>query len=129
MTDSPMPASKRTIMVVDDEQEMVKVVRGMLEEKGFSVTCAYDGTQFFDVLKQQRPDLILLDVMMPQMDGLEVLTLLKENPDTMSIPVILLTEKVDDEDVMVGYKMGVDFYIPKPFTKNQLLDGVNSILS
>ena len=116
-------------MVVDDEQEMVKVVRGMLEEKGFNVTCAYDGTQVFDVLKQQKPDLVILDIMMPQMDGLEVLTRLKGNPATASIPVILLTEKADDEDVMVGYKMGADFYIPKPFTKNQLLDGVNSILS
>jgi CheY-like chemotaxis protein len=129
MTKSHSPANDRTIMVVDDEQEIVKVVRGMLEEKGFNVKCAYDGTQVFDFLKKQKPDLILLDIMMPQMDGLEVLTRLKGNPATASIPVILLTEKAEDEDVMIGYKMGVDFYIPKPFTKNQLLEGVNSILS
>jgi len=65
-------------MVVDDELEMVKVVRGMLKEKGFNVTCAYDGTQVFDVLKQQKPDLVILDILMPQMDGLEVLTRLKD---------------------------------------------------
>ncbi len=129
MTDSHFSASNRTIMVVDDERELVAVVRKMLEEKGFNVRCAYDGTQVFDFLKKQKPDLVILDVMMPQMDGLEVLTRLKGNPATSSIPVILLTEKADDEDVMVGYKMGADFYIPKPFTKNQLLDGVNSILS
>ncbi len=115
--------------MVDDERELVAVVRTMLEEKGFNVRCAYDGTQVFDFLKKQKPDLVILDIMMPQMDGLEVLTRLKGNPATASIPVILLTEKVDDEDVVVGYKRGADFYIPKPFTKNQLLDGVNSILS
>ncbi len=89
MADSYFPASNRTIMVVDDELEMVKVVRGMLKEKGFNVTCAYDGTQVFDVLKQQKPDLILLDIMMPQMNGLEVLTRLKGNPATgVSIPLL-----------------------------------------
>ena len=124
-----LPASKRTIMVVDDEIEMVKVVRGMLKEKGFNVTCAYIGLELFASLKEQKPDLILLDIMMPQMGGLEELTRFKEDPSIPFIPVILLTEKADDEDVMVGYKMGADFYIPKPFTKSQLLDGVNSILS
>jgi DNA-binding response OmpR family regulator len=129
MTDSHFSASNRTIMLVDDERELVAVVRTMLEENGFNVRCAYDGTQVFDFLKKQKPDLVILDIMMPQMDGLEVLTRLKGNPATASIPVILMTEKADGEDVMVGYKMGADFYIPKPFTKNQLLDGVNSILS
>ena len=67
--------------------------------------------------------------MMPQMDGLKVLTRFTEDPSMPFIPVILLTEKADEEDVMVGYKRGTDFYITKPFTKDQLLDGVNSILS
>ncbi len=129
MTDSHFPASNRTIMVVDDEQEIVEVVSAMLEEKGFNVTCAYIGLELFASLKKQMPDLILLDTMMPQMDGLKVLTHFKEDPSMPFIPVILLTEKADDEDVMVGYKMGADYYLTKPFTKNQLLDGVNSILS
>ena len=67
--------------------------------------------------------------MMPQMDGLKVLTRFTEDPSMPFIPAILLTEKADEEDVMVGYKSGTDFYITKPFTKDQLLDGVNSILS
>ena len=128
MTDSYFPASNRTIMVVDDEIEMVKVVRGMLKEKGFNVTCAYDGLQVFYVLKQQKPDLILLDIMMPQMDGLEVLARLKGNPATASIPVILLTEKADDEDVQIGYKMGADIYITKPFTSTEVLEAINLVL-
>ncbi len=115
-------------MVVDDEIEMVKVVRGMLKEKGFNVTCAYDGLQVFYVLKQQKPDLILLDIMMPQMDGLEVLARLKGNPATASIPVILLTAKADDEDVQIGYKMGAKYYITKPFTSTQVLEGINLVL-
>ncbi len=129
MTDSHFPASNRTIMVIDDERELVAVVRTMLEKKGFNVTCAYIGLELFAILKEQIPDLILLDIMMPQMDGLEVLTHFKEDPSMPFIPVILLTEKADDEDVMIGYKRGADYYLTKPFTKNQLLDGVNSILS
>ncbi len=105
MTDSYFPASNRTIMVVDDEIEMVKVVRGMLKEKGFNVTCAYDGLQVFDVLKQQKPDLILLDIMMPKMDGLQVLRRLKEDPSMPFIPVILLTAKVQYDDVLEGINL------------------------
>ena len=129
MTESHFSASNRTIMVVDDEQEIVKVVCCMLEKKGFNVRCAYDGTQVFDDLKQQKPDLVILDIMMPQMDGWEVLTLLKEDPGTASIPVILLTAKVLTDDVLGGYKMGANYYITKPFTNTQLLTGINLLLS
>ncbi len=129
MKDSHIPASNRTIMVVDDEQEIVKVVSIMLESKGFNVRCAYSGKDFFTGLEEQKPDLILLDIMMPQMDGLEVLTRLKGNPATASIPVILLTANIQNDDVLGGYNAGAEYYIPKPFTKGQLLAGVNSILS
>ncbi len=129
MTDSPMPASKRTIMVVDDEQEIVTVVRLMLERKGFNVRCAYSGQQVFADLEEQKPDLIILDVMMPEMDGLEVLRRLKTAPETSSIPVVMLTALDQHEDIVRGYETGADYYIPKPFTKDQLLDGINSILS
>jgi CheY-like chemotaxis protein len=129
MTDSHFPASNRTIMVIDDERELIAVVCTMLEQKGFNVTCAYIGLELFASLEEKKPNFILLDLMMPEMDGLEVLTRFKEDPSIPFIPVILLTEKADDEDVMVGYKRGADFYITKPFTKDQLLDGFNSILS
>ncbi len=129
MTDSHFPASNRTIKVIDDERELVAVVCTMLEQKGFNVTCAYIGLELFASLKEKKPNFILLDIMTPEMDWLEVLTRFKEDPSMPFIPVILLTEKADDEDVMVGYKRGADFYITKPFTKDQLLDGFNSILS
>ncbi len=129
MTDVHSRASNRTIMVVDDNHDLVEVVRFTLESNGFNVRCAYSGEELFTGLEELKPDLIILDIMMPEMDGLEVLTRLKGDPAAASIPVILLTSKVEYKDVIKGYKMGADYYITKPFTKNQLLDGVNSILS
>jgi len=132
MTDSPIPASKRTIMVVDDDPEVVRVVRTILEQTDFNVICVYSSLEIFASLEEQKPDLILLDIIMPQMDGLQVLRRLKEDPRMPFIPVILLTEKADDEDVdedvMVGYKMGADYYLTKPFTPTQVLDGINLVL-
>jgi DNA-binding response OmpR family regulator len=129
MADSHPPARKSTIMVVDDEPELVTVVCLMLEKNGFNVRCAYSGQQVFADLEEQKPDLIILDVMMPEMDGLEVLRRLKSAPETSSIPVMMLTARDQPEDILRGYKTGADFYIPKPFTKHQLLDGINSILN
>jgi len=132
MKDSPIPASKRTIMVVDDSPDLVEILRITLESKGFNVRCAYSGKDLFAGLEELKPDLILLDIIMPQMDGLQVLRRLKEDPSMLFIPVILLTDKADDEDVdedvMVGYKMGADYYITKPFTPTQVLEGVNLVL-
>ncbi len=93
-----------------------------------NVRCAYSGEDLFAGLEELKPDLILLDIMMPQMDGLEVLTWLKGNPATASIPVILLTAKVFHEDVLRGYKTGAEYYITKPFTPTQVLEGINLML-
>jgi len=128
MTDSHLPASKRTIMVVDDNPDLVEIVRLTLESKGFNVRCAYNGQELFTGLEELKPDLIILDIMMPEMDGLKVLTRLKGDPGTASIPVILLTAKVQYEDVLGGYKMGADYYITKPFTSTQLMTGINLFL-
>ncbi len=124
-----LPASKRTIMVVDDNADIVAVIKTILEDKGYALQFAYSGQEAFNLLGEQKPDLILLDILMPKVNGLEVLTLLKENPDTRSIPVILLTSKVEYKDVLEGYKKGAAYYITKPFTKNQLLNDIDSILS
>ncbi len=128
MTDSHFPASNRTIMVVDDNPDLVEILRITLESKGFNVRCAYSGQELLDSLEKQKPDLILLDIMMPQMDGLEVLTRLKGNPATASIPVILLTAKVHHEDIQRGYKTGAEYYITKPFIPSQVLERINLIL-
>ncbi len=128
MTDSHFPASNRTIMVVDDYPDIVDILRITLESKGFNVRCAYSGEELFASLKEQMPDLIFLDIMMPRMDGLEVLTRLRENSDTASIPVILLTAKVLYDDVIRGYKRGAEHYSTKPFTPSQVLEGINLVL-
>ncbi len=129
MTDSHLQASKRTIMVVDDNPDIVTIVKTILEVKGYGVQSAYSGQEVFNLLGELKSDLILLDIMMPQMDGLEVLTRLKGDVGTASIPVILLTAKVRHDDVLGGYKMGADFYITKPFTSTQLMTGINLFLS
>ncbi len=118
----------KTVMVVDDNPDIVTIVKTILEGKGYGVQSAYSGQEVFNLLSEQKPDLIILDIMMPQMDGLEVLTRLKGEPTTSTIPVILLTAKVQYEDVLGGYKMGADYYITKPFTSTQLLNGINLLL-
>ncbi len=128
MTDSHFPASNRTIMVVDDHPDLVEILRITLESKGFNVRCAYSGKELLAVLEKEKPDLILLDIMMPQMDGFEVLTRLKEEPSMPFIPVILLSAKVLAEDIQIGYKKGAKYYITKPFIPTQVLDGINLVL-
>ena len=124
MTNSNFPASKNTILVVDDNPDLVVILKTILEIKGYEVQTAYSGQEALNLLQDQKPDLILLDVMMPRMHGLEVLKQLKGNLDTASIPVILLTAKVLQSDVLEGYKCGAANYITKPFTSSQLLDGI-----
>ena len=80
-------------------------------------------------MEEQKPDLIILDIMMPQMNGWEVLTRLKGDPDTASIPVILVTAMVRYENIIRGYRMEADYYITKPFTETQLMTGINLFLS
>jgi len=116
-------------MVVDDDPALVEILRIRLESEGFNVRCGYSGKDLFAGLEELKLDLIVLDIMMPQMDGLKLLTRLKENLDMASIPVILLTANVQYEDVLTGYKKGADYYMTKPFTTTQLLPGINSLLS
>jgi CheY-like chemotaxis protein len=120
--------TKKTIMVVDDNPDIITIVRTILEGKGYNVLSASSGPELLEMLKTQKPDLIILDIMMPEMDGLEVLTRLKGMNDTTAIPIILLTAKVQYEDVLGGYKLGADYYITKPFTSTQLVNGINLLL-
>ncbi len=129
MTDSLFQATKSTIMVVDDNPDIVTIVKTILEVKGYGVQSAYSGQEVFNLLGEQKPDLIILDIMMPEMDGLKVLTRLKGDAGTASIPVILLTAKVQYEDIQRGYKMGADYYITKPFTSTQLMTGIKLLLT
>lgn len=119
---------KKTIMVVDDNPDIITIVKTILEGRGYNVLSASSGPELLNLLDSTKPDLIILDIMMPEMDGLEVLTRLKGVSETASIPVILLTAKVQYEDVLGGYKLGADYYITKPFTSTQLVNGINLLL-
>ena len=121
-------AKKKNIMVVDDNPEIVTVVKTLLEVKGYKVQSAYSGQEVLDLLVEQKPDLIILDIMMPRMDGLEVLTRLKDDSNTRPIPVILLTAKQPDEAILGGYDIWADSYITKPFTNTQLLNVINRLI-
>ena len=120
--------TKKTIMVVDDNPDIITTVKTILEGRGFTVFSASSGPELLTLLPTQKADLIILDIMMPEMDGLEVLTRLKGKTETSTIPVILLTAKVQYEDVLGGYKLGADYYITKPFTSTQLVNGINLLL-
>ncbi len=128
MIDSHIPASKSTIMVVDDNPDIVTIVKTLLEGKGYKVLSAYSGEEVFILLVKKKPDLIILDIMMPRMDGLEVLTRLKGDSNTRPIPVVLLTAKQPDEAIFGGYDIWADSYVTKPFTNPQLLNVINRLI-
>ena len=120
----------KTVMVVDDNPDIVTIVKTILEGKGYGVQSAYSGKEVFNLLTEQKPDLIVLDIMMPQMDGLEVLTRLKGDAATSTIPVILLTAKVQAVDHRRFDELGVAGVIAKPFDpmtlSQQVVDALES---
>lgn len=112
---------KDTILIVDDEESLRKLLKSALSEKGYKVLTAFDGIEGYDMAQKFSPDLILLDIMMPEIDGYEVLERLKNNIKTTHIPVIFLTAKVDDEDRVKGLEAGAVDYIIKPFYIREVL--------
>lgn len=115
----------RRILVVDDEERMVRFIRLNLEHDGFEVVEAFSGQQAMDRLRQTLPDLVLLDVMMPDFDGFEVLRLIRENND---VPVIMLTAKGEEDDRVHGLELGADDYVTKPFSPRELVSRVKAVL-
>jgi two-component system, OmpR family, response regulator VicR len=117
------------IMVVDDEPDVVDLVKLVLESDGFSVVTAYSGKEALEKIDREMPDLVLLDIMMPQMDGWEVYSRIRANPNTKDIPVAMLTAKSQSIDKMIGlHVVKVDDYITKPFGRSELLERVKRIL-
>jgi CheY-like chemotaxis protein len=117
-----------TVLVVDDNEDNVAIVSGILLDRGYEVRIARDGPGALESVRQQRPDVVLLDMMMPGMDGMQVLDHLKRNPGSGSIPVVMVTAKSKDRDVLAGYESGADYYITKPFTARQILYAVGLVL-
>jgi len=116
-------------MAVDDERHIVRLIQVNLERSGYQVITAFDGPDALKKVESEKPDLIVLDVMMPKMDGFEVLKRLQANPETREIPVIMLTAKAQDADVFRGWASGVSAYLTKPFNPLELITFVKRILS
>ena len=115
----------RRILVVDDEERMVRFIRLNLEHDGFRVVEAFNGTQAINKIRTSMPDMILLDIMMPDMDGFEVLKIVRE---ISSVPVIMLTAKGEEDDRVRGLELGADDYVTKPFSPRELVSRVRAVL-
>ena len=116
------------ILVVDDEKDIVDLVAYNLEKEGFSVIRAYDGEKALDLAKTQGPDLVILDLMLPRIQGMEVCKRLRNSDRTTSLPIIMLSAKGEEIDKVLGLEIGADDYITKPFSVRELLARVKAVL-
>jgi two-component system alkaline phosphatase synthesis response regulator PhoP len=120
--------AKGRILVVDDEIYIVHILDFSLGMEGYEVVTALDGEQALEKARSEKPDLIVLDIMMPKLDGYETCKRLKADPDTKDVPVILLSAKGRNVDQKVGFEVGADDYITKPFSPRKLVERINAIL-
>lgn len=119
----------RKILTCDDEKHIVRLIQVNLERHGYEVITAYNGAECLEKVAADRPDLIVLDVMMPEMTGFEVLEKLKGDPTTADIPIIMLTARAQDADVLRGWQSGVECYLTKPFNPMELIAFVKRIFA
>ena len=120
--------AKKHVLIVDDEEDILELVRYNLERSAYACACAVTGTEAIRVAHSHLPDLVLLDLMLPGLDGFEVCTLLKHDPKTRHIPIIMLTAKGSEADVVRGLETGADDYITKPFSPKVLVARVAAVL-
>ncbi|OIP02552.1 MAG: hypothetical protein AUJ97_05825 [Bacteroidetes bacterium CG2_30_32_10] len=128
-TDKQFDDKQFLILIVDDVEENVQLLGNIFQENNFDVSFASNGKSALDILDSETPDLIILDIMMPDMDGLEVCRRIKENPRNKDIPIIFLTAKSRQEDIIKGFEIGAVDYVTKPFELSELLARVNTHLN
>jgi DNA-binding response OmpR family regulator len=116
------------ILVVDDDKSIVKVLCAYLEQSGYQVLSAFDGESALHALRRERPDLVILDLLMPKRDGWEVTRIIRADASLASTPIIMLTARVEDTDKIVGLELGADDYITKPFNAREVVARVKSLL-
>jgi len=121
--------NKKKILIVDDEQDLLDFVKLRLEANNYSVVVATDSEQALAIVKKEKPDLILLDILMPKIDGFKVCQLLKKDPLTTNIPIIMLTAKDRANDIKQAKQAGASGYIVKPFDAHTLLSDINDQLN
>jgi two-component system, OmpR family, alkaline phosphatase synthesis response regulator PhoP len=117
----------KRILAVDDEQNIRRLIEVNLQRAGYEVRTAEDGVDALEKIRANPPDMIVLDVMMPRMDGFELLRILQSDPGTADIPVVMLTAKAQDADVFRGWQSGAEMYLTKPFNPAQLLTMIRRI--
>ena len=115
----------KTILVVDDEKRIISLLKAYLEQQGFLVTTALNGKDAIYIARHEKPDLIILDIMMPEMDGYEFMRQHRKERET---PIILLTAKVDEDDKVIGLELGADDYVTKPFSPRELTSRIRAVL-
>src|SRR5262245_11203423 len=115
----------KTVLVVDDERQIVQIAKDYLEHAGYGVITAADGQQALDLARSRHPDLIVLDLALPRLDGLAVA---KELRKTSTVPIVMLTARVDETDRLAGLEIGADDYITKPFSPRELVARVRAVL-
>lgn len=119
----------KRIMIVEDDPDMADIIKLVMEDAGYETTSIYSGRECLHRIKEVKPDLVLLDIMMPEMDGWEVHRRLKEDEETKDIPIIAVTAKTQSIDKMIGlHVVGVSDYITKPFGRKELVDSVKKVL-
>jgi DNA-binding response OmpR family regulator len=116
------------ILVVDDDKSIVKVLSAYLEQSGYLTLPAYDGEMALHVLRRERPDLVILDIMMPNRDGWEVTKIVRADKSLATTPIIMLTARVDDTDKILGLELGADDYVTKPFNAREVVTRVKALL-
>ncbi|MCX5713543.1 MAG: response regulator [Candidatus Omnitrophica bacterium] len=121
--------SKKRILLVDDEEDLVKTVSFRLEANGYEVTSAYNGLEAMDKAHKEKPDLIILDIMLPKMDGYKVCGLLKNDSRYKETPIIMFSARAQESDMKMGEEVGADAYITKPFEPKTLLDKISELLN
>jgi len=118
----------KSILIIEDEKDIVDLITYHLQQSGYAVLKALDGISGLEQAKKKMPELIILDLMLPEMDGKDVCRALKSNPTTQSIPVLILTAKAEEMDRVVGFELGADDYVTKPFSPRELVLRVKAIL-
>ena len=120
---------RNRILIVEDEESLLKLESILLSSKGYQVFGATNGRSAMEELSRISPDLVLLDIMLPEMDGFEVCRLIKENPDTRHIPVVMLSARKNRQDIERGALVGADAYVTKPFKSAKVMEIIESLIN
>ncbi|OFW57475.1 MAG: hypothetical protein A2W01_11310 [Candidatus Solincola sediminis] len=118
----------KEVLIVDDDKAMVNLLSTLLETEGFGTEKTRSAAKALEMVSEEHPDLILLDIMMPEMDGFKFLAMLRSNPDTRAIPVIILTVLGDQENILEGFRKEADEYVTKPFDPQKLVETIKGVL-